>query len=186
MEEAKKEIIEATNSALQKHSYSDLSIQNIADEFEKSKSLLYHHYNSKDEILLDFLDHILERFEDEVFSEEGEDIVEEFQEKAFMAFNVCEDCGFLKTLVELRAQALRDEEFSKRFERFEEVYVKRITELLEEGQREGEFRKDLKAEKVARFINLVNNEAIYRKAENHGLESSKDELRNYLDSRVYS
>ena len=33
-------IMEATFEALSKHGYADLTIQTIADEFEKSKSLL--------------------------------------------------------------------------------------------------------------------------------------------------
>jgi AcrR family transcriptional regulator len=62
MDPGKREIMEATYRALSKHGYSDLTIQRIADEFEKSKTLLYYHYDGKDELLVDFLDYVLHQF----------------------------------------------------------------------------------------------------------------------------
>ncbi|MDL0126615.1 TetR/AcrR family transcriptional regulator [Halobacterium salinarum] len=58
----KRDIMEATHSAVKKHGYSDLTIQDIADEFERSKSLLYYHYDGRDDLLVDFLDYILGGF----------------------------------------------------------------------------------------------------------------------------
>lgn len=62
LDPVKREIMEATYRALSKHGYGSLTIQAIADEFENSKSLLYYHYESKDELLLDFLDYALTQF----------------------------------------------------------------------------------------------------------------------------
>ncbi|MFB6241522.1 MAG: TetR/AcrR family transcriptional regulator [Candidatus Nanosalina sp.] len=185
MDKSEKEIMDATNSALQKHSYSELSIQNIADEFEKSKSLLYHHYDGKDEILLDFLDHMLEQFREEALSEEDKEFGDRFEDRAFMAFDICQDCDFLKTLTELRTHALRDERYREKFDRFEELYTERVQELLEEGQRKAEFRQDFEPEDLANFVSLINHEALYRRAEDRDLEDSREELRNYLRSRVF-
>lgn len=58
----KQEIMEATYRALSEHGYGGLTTQTIADEFENSKSLLYYHYESKDELLVDFLDYVLHQF----------------------------------------------------------------------------------------------------------------------------
>jgi AcrR family transcriptional regulator len=183
--DSREEIIEATNSALKKHSYSELSIQNIADEFDKSKSLLYHHYDGKDEILLDFLDHTLEQFREEVLSEEDKEFRERFEDKAFMAFDICQDCDFLKTLTELRTQALRDERYRERFERFEELYGEKIVELLEKGRGKEEFRTDFPLGDVAEFISHVNNEALRMRAEGSSVENSRKELEEYISSRIY-
>lgn len=62
LEPAKRRIMEATYRALQKHGYGNLTIQHIADEFENSKTLLYYHYDGKDELLVDFLDYVLTQF----------------------------------------------------------------------------------------------------------------------------
>ncbi|PSP70021.1 TetR/AcrR family transcriptional regulator, partial [Halobacteriales archaeon QH_9_66_26] len=55
-------IMDATYRALCEHGYADLTIQTIADEFDKSKSLLYYHYDTKDEILIGLLDYLLGQF----------------------------------------------------------------------------------------------------------------------------
>jgi len=41
-------------------------MQSIADEFDKSKSLIHYHYDSKDDLLAAFMDHLLENFVDMV------------------------------------------------------------------------------------------------------------------------
>lgn len=66
LEPGKREIMEATYQALSEHGYGDLTIQAIADEFENSKSLLYYHYDGKDDLLIDFLDYALHRFLNEI------------------------------------------------------------------------------------------------------------------------
>ncbi|WP_353635497.1 TetR/AcrR family transcriptional regulator (plasmid) [Halobacterium sp. NMX12-1] len=62
MDPGKRDIMEATHSAVKKHGYSDLTIQHIADEFDRSKSLLYYHYDGRDDLLIDFLEYILSGF----------------------------------------------------------------------------------------------------------------------------
>lgn len=62
----KQEIMEATYQALSEHGYGNLTIQAIANEFDNSKSLLYYHYDGKDDLLVDFLDHALHQFLEEV------------------------------------------------------------------------------------------------------------------------
>jgi AcrR family transcriptional regulator len=59
-------IMEATFEALVQHGYADLTIQTIADEFEKSKSLLYYHYDTKDDLLTDFLQYVTDGFATQV------------------------------------------------------------------------------------------------------------------------
>ncbi|MBO4248916.1 TetR family transcriptional regulator (plasmid) [Halomicrobium sp. IBSBa] len=62
MEPGKRDIMEATHRAVREHGYSDLTIQRIADEFGRSKALLYYHYDGRDDLLIDFLDYILGGF----------------------------------------------------------------------------------------------------------------------------
>jgi AcrR family transcriptional regulator len=64
--ETREAIMEATFEALVRHGYADLTIQTIADEFEKSKSLLYYHYDTKEDLLVDFLRWMTDGFVAEV------------------------------------------------------------------------------------------------------------------------
>ncbi|WP_199519432.1 TetR/AcrR family transcriptional regulator [Haloferax sp. Atlit-47N] len=62
LEPTKVEIMEATYHALGKHGYDSLTIQDIADEFNHSRTLLYYHYDGRDELLVDFLEYVLYEF----------------------------------------------------------------------------------------------------------------------------
>lgn len=59
-------IMEATYRALCKHGYVNLTMQAIADEFEKTKAVLYYHYDTKDDLLVAFLDYLLDRFTEQL------------------------------------------------------------------------------------------------------------------------
>lgn len=165
-----------------KHCYPGLSIQKIANEFEKSKSLLYHHYDSKEDLLLDFLDHQLEAFREKAEEDSEEDVKEALMEKAFMAFD--EETG-MKGLVEIRTEGLRDERFRERFQEFSKAYREKLEELIEEGQKEGISKEDVDAEKVSKFVDAINEEAIFNGAMGEGTEHIREELEFYLDQKLF-
>jgi len=104
-------IMKATYIALCKHGYSDLTIQRIGDEFSKSKSLLYHHYDSKDDLLLDFLEFMLDQLEEQVptYQEGADDHIEEIVDSTFSFGEMHPSTDFAQALVELRTQAAHDE-----------------------------------------------------------------------------
>ncbi|MDZ5813079.1 TetR family transcriptional regulator, partial [Halorubrum sp. AD140] len=56
-------ILGAAFRALCEHGYADVAVQRIGDEFDKSPSLVYHHYDGKDELLIDLLGFLLDEFE---------------------------------------------------------------------------------------------------------------------------
>ncbi|WP_207592728.1 TetR family transcriptional regulator C-terminal domain-containing protein [Halomontanus rarus] len=129
-------IMKATYHALCKHGYSDLTIQRIGDEFEKSKSLLYHHYDSKDELLLDFLEFMLDRLEERVPAHrEGgaDDHIEEIVDRSFGIGASATDLEFSQALVELRAQAAHDEDYREYFTRSDQFVRKHIAHTIRSG-----------------------------------------------------
>ncbi|WP_424014808.1 TetR/AcrR family transcriptional regulator [Halorubrum xinjiangense] len=56
-------ILGAAFRALCEHGYANVTIQRIGDEFDKSPSLVYHHYDGKDDLLIDLLSFLLDEFE---------------------------------------------------------------------------------------------------------------------------
>ena len=71
-DEVHEELMAATYRALCAHGYADLTMQRIADEAGKSKSLLHYHYGTKQELLVAFLDYLFDRFEARVAATEGD------------------------------------------------------------------------------------------------------------------
>ena len=143
-DETRSDIMRATYVALTKHGYADLTIQHIADEFDKSKSLLYHHYDGKDAILLDFLRFLTDRFEDEMDATgdaEPRQRLEEFFDRMIPVAADEQRCAFDRVLVELRAAAAHDPAFRETFTETDHVLRDRLADILRAGMHSGDFRE---------------------------------------------
>ena len=144
-------IMEATFEALSKHGYADLTIQTIADEFEKSKSLLYYHYETKDDLLGDFLEFVLDEFEAEVDADESAD--PETRLWTVIQLLLPPDIGedeearaYRTAIFELRMQAPYDERYADRFAATDERMTATIGAILADGVEEGAFDADPEAD----------------------------------------
>src|SRR5699024_9311558 len=58
--ETEQQIMDATLRALMTHGYANLTISDVSDEFEKSPSLIYHYYDSKEELIAELYDFLSE------------------------------------------------------------------------------------------------------------------------------
>lgn len=142
-EGTREELMCATYLALCDHGYAGLTIQRIADEFPKSKSLIYHHYDGKDELLLDFLEFMLERYEGTVPFEEAGDAADHLQAVFDHVFETPlpeKRRQFGKAMVELRAQAAHDEGYRDHFTRHDRFFRDRLATIIESGIEDGSFR----------------------------------------------
>jgi len=63
--ETEQRIREAAFRALVEHGYADLSIKDIGEELGQNPSLIYHYFDSKDDLLLSMLDVFVEIFLDQ-------------------------------------------------------------------------------------------------------------------------
>lgn len=183
MEDSKQEIVEAARSALKKHGYADLSIQKIADEFEKSKSLLYHHYDGKDEMLHDLMETALDEFSDCCLGESEGAPDERLREKAFIGFDFG-DTELAKAVAEIRVQGVRDEDYRKKFRKFSEKYREKLAEIIREGQKKEVFNTGIDPEAAAEFIEAVNSEAMFLSATETSSAGTRKELENYIEKRI--
>ena len=140
----REEILAAAYSAIYTHGYADLTIQKIGQEFDKSSSLLYHYYSDKDELLLECLEFMLDRY--------GEHLAETDIEDAQVALNELFDTyldpepepsqrQFTTVLVELRAQAAHSAEYREHFTRSDRFFESKLADAIELGIEQGTFRK---------------------------------------------
>ena len=60
--DTEEKIMWATYRALCDRGYADLTMQAIADEFDKSKGVIHYHYDTKDDLLVAFLEYLLDNF----------------------------------------------------------------------------------------------------------------------------
>ncbi|GAB7012434.1 TetR/AcrR family transcriptional regulator [Halolamina salina] len=185
-ESTRESIMRATYLALCEHGYAGLTIQRISESFEKSKSLLYHHYDDKDELLLAFLQFMLEEHEASVPETADGDAVERLDAvlDAMLAPSLAaEHEEFTAAMVELRAQAAHDERYREQFAEHDRVFRDRLVDVIADGIDAGAFR-EVDPESVAEFLSTVVAGAMTRRVtggDDVAATAARDELDDYVD-----
>ncbi len=136
-------ILRATYHALCEYGYAALTIQRIGEHFGKSTSLIYHHYDGKDELLLDFLAYMLEEFDERVPREPSTGAVDRLErvlDGMVAEGNPPGHGAFIRAMAELRAQGANDERYRDHFTRHDRFFRERLAEIIEAGIDEGVFR----------------------------------------------
>ncbi|MFB6353572.1 MAG: TetR/AcrR family transcriptional regulator [Halobacteriales archaeon] len=180
-------MMEATYRALKTHGYANLTVQNIGDEFAKSKSLLYHHYDGKDELLVDFLEFMLERFEDDVLGGEVDDPAAYLGTLLDRSLpDDLEDgrAAFTRAMIELRAQAAHDPAYRDHFTRSDRLFHDHLAGVVREGVTRGDFR-DVDPDRVAALLLTAIDGARLRRAtaDDAGtVRATRRELEAYLEA----
>ncbi|WP_238993927.1 TetR/AcrR family transcriptional regulator [Halobellus captivus] len=140
--DTREEIMRATYLALCEHGYVDLTIQRIGEAFPKSKSLIYHHYESKDELLLDLLEFVLERFEETISADDPDSPAERLRavlDHALATSLRTDRREFIAAMVELRAQATHDDRYRDHFTRHDRFFRDRLASIVADGVDAGTF-----------------------------------------------
>jgi len=155
MSEPSEDIMEATFYALCEHGYADLTMRDIAAEADRSKASLHYHYESKQGLMLAFLDHLFERFTERVGTVDP-DGDPDAQLRAFVD-EVLHPPGdgireFRTALLEIKAQAPYDEAFRERLTAFDEHIRENVRAAVVAGVDRGVYRDDADPDAVARFV----------------------------------
>jgi len=137
----KEEIMVATYRALTTQGYSDLTMQGIADEFAKSKSLLYYHYDGKADLLAAFLEFALRRFEREI-EVDADDPTEQLRTLVdrLVPRELDEDTYHVQiALFELRSEAAHETLFREQYTTVDRRIKAVVAGILRRGVESGEF-----------------------------------------------
>ena len=155
-------ILGAAFRALCEHGYANVTIARIGDEFDKSPSLVYHHYDGKDDLLVDLLEFLLDEFEASVAggspgdASESDDAAEMSSEAVFdrsareqlddyltaavepasLDQPHAPDARFVTVMTELRSQAANDEAYRDHFDRSDRVFGEYLERLVREAAAE--------------------------------------------------
>ena len=180
-------IMAATYRALCEHGYADLTIAHIGAEFDKSVSLVYHHYDGKDDLLVDFLGYMLDQFRTEVAVEDGED--PRAQLRASLAGVrtgplAADRREFTSALTELRAQATHDPAFREQFAKTDAFFRECIASVVRAGIERGVFH-EVDPEQVATMLmTAVNGAMLTRVTTDASVTPVLDELDAYIELRL--
>ncbi|RBI60768.1 TetR/AcrR family transcriptional regulator [halophilic archaeon] len=182
------ELMGATYRALCKHGYASLRMQDIADESTKSKAALHYHYDSKHDLLLAFLEHLYEQFEDEVTETDDTDPTTElttFIEQRLTPRDQDTHQEFQTAILEIKAQAPYDEAYCEQLAKFDRLMHDRIQTLIEEGIDQGVFKSDLNSDEIAEFfVTVINGAHTRHVAVDYSIENTRRMLLEYIDIHI--
>lgn len=155
-DETHEAIMEATFRAVCQSGYAELTMQDIADEFEKSKSLLHYHYDTKEDLLAAFLEHLIDQFETRLVELADTDAPVEDRLREFIDwFTLDPDeqdrMSLHLALLEMRSQAQRNPRFQELFARSDRMGREAFAQLIEEGQSSSRFDTSVDAQAIARL-----------------------------------
>lgn len=154
----KQRIIEATFSALVEHAYADLSIKRIGEGFGKSPSLIYYHFEDKDDLILALLDFHIERFTEQYIegsTADPETKLRQLVEKYLPEEVSTEELELLSVYAELRAQAARNDEYREKITWIDDLLVETVATFIDEGIESGQFQvveSDVVAEHIVALL----------------------------------
>ncbi|WP_049921180.1 TetR/AcrR family transcriptional regulator [Halopiger djelfimassiliensis] len=189
-ETTREEILAAAYRALRTHGYADLTIQKIGDELEKSPSLVYHHYENKDDLLVACLEFMLEQFESEMTTDGIDDprrSLEAFLEGAVPVEEDPDRTEFARALLELRVQAGFDPSYREHFVRSDQLFQDRIAAIIRAGIAEDVFQECDAEQVAATLFTLLTGGFVRQATTDHGewALAVRAEIDEYLQERVY-
>jgi len=186
-EDTQTAIIKATFEALAKHGYADLTIKNINKEFAKSEGLIFHHYNNKDDILLDLFEYLLKYFKKSEFPIKGvsdpEDKIKVFLDRIIIDKGVMTNDDFEKVFIELRTQAAQDEEYRFYLKKTQNHLQSQISDVIREGIDTGTFR-EVNPEQVADFLICIMDGVMFDRVTTRKEQFIRDEIDNYIECHL--
>ena len=186
-DDAAEEMMCATYRALCRHGYADLTMQDIADESEKSKAALHYHYDSKHDLLCAFLDYLYDRFVEKTSDLDCSTPEARLRSLVDVVLAKSGDDaeGFETALLEIRAQAPYEPGFRERLAKFEEHLAGELTATLEEGVAEGTFQSDIDPADTARFlVTVLTGATTERVTVGRSAECTKRMLREYVERNL--
>ncbi|PSP40942.1 TetR/AcrR family transcriptional regulator [Halobacteriales archaeon QH_6_64_20] len=151
---ARAEIVGAVRRALAKHGYARLTTKKVAAESEKSEAFFFYHYDTKDDLVVAFLDWATERSAERLAAIDSDDPVT----RLFVACDVLvgdyedeDDRGINVAMMELLSHAPHDEAFHDRLSAYKRSVIDELAAIVSLGIESGAFR-DVDPEATAAYL----------------------------------
>jgi len=152
--ETRNDIMEATSKAIRRHGYAELTMDKIAEEYDKCKSNIHYHYGTKENLMVDFIDYLLEGFKEKIVPD-TEDPVEKLDcliNRMLFGTGAGDIPERLHTvLIELRSQAPYNEKYRGKITENDVFIHDKVRDIIDEGIEQGSF-KEVDSDKIATII----------------------------------
>lgn len=149
-------IMEATFRAIREHGYADLTLRKIADEFEKSRGLIYQHYPNREELFAALVQYLTDQYETHMALEEAVDPAVRLERYLDTALFGPDDpefdhWAFHTALLEFRIQGRHNETLRSLLDRGYDRVLDIVRAILEDGIERDAFR-EVDPDRTARLL----------------------------------
>lgn len=180
------EILDATHQSLCTYGYANLTLEKIAAETETSKSLIYYHYETKQELFSAFLDYLFDQYTSLLSSVDAQTPPQEL-EALFEAVLTPRDGTptLQQALIELTIQAQHDDSLQSQLVDFEAALVDRLQEIIEAGVESSVFDPEMEPDVTAEFLATAIMGAHTRQtASDCSVDQLHGTLTDYIESHL--
>ena len=149
------EILEATYRALCEHGYADLTLKDIANATDWSKASIHYYYDSKENLFIEFLDFLYDRYTAQLPSVDGGTPREQLYallETVLTDEEAASDHEFRTALLEVNAQAPYNDAIQTRLSNFDETLLERVQHIVAAGIETGDFNASIDPAVAADFL----------------------------------
>jgi AcrR family transcriptional regulator len=155
---ARREVVTAVKSALARHGYAGLTTKKVAAESDKSEAFFFYHYDTKDDLVVAFLDWAIERNEARLSDLDDDPVDRLYDALDFLVGDPTDDVdrGINVAMMELLAHAPHNERFRDRLTTYEQSVVDLFVEIVGDGIERGQFR-DVDPRDVASYLVVTAN-----------------------------
>lgn len=189
-EDRREEILRAVGTALRTHGYARLTMQDIADESSVSKAALHYHFDTKQDLLVAFLDRLYDRFTARLDAAEaaaGDDPVARLEALVECTLQPPEDdpAGFRTAVLEIQAQAPFEPAYRDRLANVDAHLEARLAAAIGAAKDRGRFPDSADPEALASFVVTAIHGAHARGvATGHPVADARRALLDYLGDLV--
>ena len=176
--------MEAVYRALCEHGYADLTMQDIADETDKSKAALHYHFEGKEDLLLRFLEYLRDDFAERTADPAGDTSAERLVTLVRTVLGTSTDGPdqqFNTAYMEIKAQAPFRDGYREVLREMDEGLRSKVRDLVAEGVDAGEFRADTDPDEVAGLVvTYIHGTWTRSAAVGEDVPAMRERLVNYL------
>ncbi len=185
----------AAYEVLGRHGYAGLSIGRIAEAADLSKSSVYHFYDDKEDLLVAFLDGMLEWFQGQFAQDPDEEPMTALHEQVRSVVTgvppgapepVGDEVPF-GPFMELRAHAVTDPAFRERFTTLDTLFRGELAAVIERGIGSGDFR-EVDSDRTAELLLTLLMGVVLRRSTTDDIDAGalEEEIERMLETYLYA
>lgn len=183
--DTREDIMWATYRVLANEGYAGLTTQRVADEAGCSQSLIHYHFDTKEDLVVAFLDWIRAGEVDWLAALEADSAEERLHRFVDLQLSIPRDDEhgrFNVAFLELHAAAARNERYAAALRSFAELLQDTLAGIVRDGVASGEF-SPVDPEATARFLRHALQSAV-AEALTLGSDRAKPEVRAAVETYI--